>query len=93
MGATLLIHEATFDDAMEQDAVAKRHSTVGQALEVARRMNAARVILTHFSQRYPSLPPTSSADSSVDTAVAGRHGPTVDCAFDGFAHPLTLWSW
>lgn len=91
MDAALLIHEATFDDAMEPDAVAKRHSTVGQALEVARRMNAASVILTHFSQRYPSLPPTSSAGSSADTAVESRQGPSVACAFDGFAQVLTLW--
>ena len=56
-GADLLIHEATFEDGMEADAVIKRHSTVGEALEVGKKMNAKAVVLTHFSQRYPRIPP------------------------------------
>ena len=34
MGATILIHEATFEDAKVDDAKEKRHSTVSQAIEV-----------------------------------------------------------
>ena len=34
----------------------KRHCTVGEAVQVGRDMNAYRLILTHFSQRYPSVP-------------------------------------
>jgi ribonuclease Z len=30
----LLIHEATFDDDMKDEAIAKRHSTIGEALEI-----------------------------------------------------------
>jgi len=56
MGATVLIHEATFDDSLQQEAIDKRHSTVKEALHVAKRMQAYRTVLTHFSQRYPSLP-------------------------------------
>ncbi|KAL7531456.1 hypothetical protein ACHAWF_003780 [Thalassiosira exigua] len=56
-GADLLIHEATFEDGMEEDAVLKRHSTVGEAIEVASKMNARSLVLTHFSQRYPKIPP------------------------------------
>ncbi len=59
-GADLLIHEATFEDGMEAEAVLKRHSTVGEALNVARDMEARCIVLTHFSQRYPRIPPTSS---------------------------------
>jgi hypothetical protein len=33
-GASLLIHEATFDSGMEDDARAKKHSTITDALEV-----------------------------------------------------------
>eukprot|EP00741_Cyanophora_paradoxa_P019588 tig00021133_g18909.t1 len=55
-GATLLIHEATLEDSMLEDAKAKRHSTFSEALDVGRRMEAFRVILTHFSQRYPNVP-------------------------------------
>lgn len=51
--ATILIHEATFEDDLQSEAIKKRHSTVIEALTVAKKMNAFRVILTHFSQRYP----------------------------------------
>lgn len=86
--AALLIHEATFDDSMEEDAERKRHSTVGQALDVGRRMRAQQIILTHFSQRYPSLPPTTTTA----TATAEEHGgqTPVFCAFDGFMHRLAM---
>ena len=57
MNATLLVHEATFSCELAGDAAAKRHSTVGQALEAAQRMGAWRVILTHFSQRYSKFAP------------------------------------
>ena len=56
-GACVLIHEATFDDDKADEAVLKRHSTTGEALEVARKMGAFRLVLTHFSQRYPGVPP------------------------------------
>ena len=57
--ADLLIHEATFTDGMEAEAALKRHCTVGEALSIAERMNAKSVILTHFSQRFPKIPPIS----------------------------------
>ena len=52
----VLIHEATFDDGMEGDAMAKRHSTTAEALGVALNMRAKNVVLTHFSQRYAKIP-------------------------------------
>ncbi|RMZ76400.1 hypothetical protein DV737_g4835, partial [Chaetothyriales sp. CBS 132003] len=52
----VLIHEATFDDEMEGDALAKKHCTVSEALGVALRMEAKNVVLTHFSQRYQKVP-------------------------------------
>lgn len=55
-GSDVLVHEATFDDDMEGDALAKKHSTTGEALGVAAKMEAKNVILTHFSQRYQKLP-------------------------------------
>ncbi|GAX20967.1 ribonuclease Z [Fistulifera solaris] len=68
LGADVLIHEATFEDGMEAEAVLKRHSTVGEALNVARDMQAKCVVLTHFSQRYPRIPPTSSYEKdSIDS--------------------------
>ena len=54
--STVLIHEATFEDEMKSDAIAKRHSTVSEALMVGKKMNAAIIVLTHFSQRYREMP-------------------------------------
>ncbi|KXX76880.1 Ribonuclease Z 1 [Madurella mycetomatis] len=55
-GAHLLLHECTFDDELTGDALAKKHSTLSEALGVGRKMEARRILLTHFSQRYPKLP-------------------------------------
>lgn len=56
----VLVHEATFDDEMQGDALAKKHSTTAEALGVALKMKAKNVLLTHFSQRYSKLPNLSS---------------------------------
>lgn len=62
--STVLIHEATFDDELVEDALAKKHSTTSEALGIARDMRARRVILTHFSQRYPKLPKMENVGAS-----------------------------
>ncbi|KAK2772168.1 hypothetical protein FQN53_004699 [Emmonsiellopsis sp. PD_33] len=54
--ATVLIHECTFDDTMKSDAIAKRHSTISEALKVGAAMRARIIVLTHFSQRYGTGP-------------------------------------
>ncbi|KAB8254824.1 hypothetical protein BDV32DRAFT_131735 [Aspergillus pseudonomiae] len=54
-GSTVLIHEATFQDDMGVSAIAKKHSTTSEALEVGRRMEARAILLTHFSQRYQKV--------------------------------------
>ncbi|KAI0128758.1 tRNA processing endoribonuclease [Xylariales sp. AK1849] len=55
-GSTVLIHESTFDDELKGDAIAKKHSTMSEAIDVGRRMGARRILLTHFSQRYQKVP-------------------------------------
>mmetsp|Transcript_6536 Transcript_6536/g.8872 ORF Transcript_6536/g.8872 Transcript_6536/m.8872 type:complete len:199 (-) Transcript_6536:48-644(-) len=55
-GATLLIHEATFEDGLLDEAVAKRHSTTQEAIQTGVDAQVHRTILTHFSQRYPKIP-------------------------------------
>lgn len=55
-GSTVLLHEATFDDELRQDAKAKKHSTTSEAIGVGVAMGARRILLTHFSQRYQKLP-------------------------------------
>lgn len=52
----VLIHEATFSDENIEEAISRKHSTVGQTIETARLSKAKNLILTHFSQRSPMLP-------------------------------------
>ncbi|CAG5897240.1 unnamed protein product [Menidia menidia] len=54
--ATLLIHEATLEDELEEEALEKRHSTTSQAIGIGMRMNADFIMLNHFSQRYAKIP-------------------------------------
>ncbi|GAA5995462.1 ribonuclease Z [Rhodotorula paludigena] len=76
-GASVLVHEATIEDDMPDVAQAKGHSTFGQAIDIATRMRARHLLLTHFSARYPKLPPLSTASASSDLPR-----PTVATAFD-----------
>lgn len=55
-GCNVIIHEATMDDDLVEDAAEKRHSTTSQAIEVGLKMKAEFIILTHFSQRYAKVP-------------------------------------
>lgn len=61
-GSTVLLHEATFDDELQVDAEAKKHSTTSEALAVGMAMGARRVVLTHFSQRYQKIPVMDTID-------------------------------
>ena len=72
--ATVLIHEATFENDLKADAVIKKHSTTEEALEVGDKMKAKFVILTHFSQRYPKIP--------IDKVELTHHGNNTAVAFD-----------
>ncbi|KAF8166655.1 hypothetical protein K438DRAFT_1857115 [Mycena galopus ATCC 62051] len=79
-GATLLIHEATMGDDEEAMARVKSHSTIGQAIEMGRKMNAENVLLTHFSARYPRMPP--SLGIARPAGEPGAREPVVALAFD-----------
>jgi ribonuclease Z len=63
LNATVLIHEATFDDKEIDDAIFKSHSTIGEALQVAVEMKAWKVVLTHFSQRYTKVTENPNVDA------------------------------
>ena len=69
-GADLLIHEATFDDALSEEAVLKKHSTLTEALRVASDMEARFTIFTHFSQRYPKFSTAMISNQSTSIAMA-----------------------
>jgi ribonuclease Z len=48
----LLVHEATFEKALQDKAVEYGHSTSEMAAQIALRVNARKLVLTHFSSRY-----------------------------------------
>jgi ribonuclease Z len=68
-GATLLIHEATFDDELAGDALAKKHSTTSGALRIGKLMGARRILLTHFSQRYQKIPVMENKSGEDQVAI------------------------
>nr|XP_014350010.1 PREDICTED: zinc phosphodiesterase ELAC protein 2-like [Latimeria chalumnae] len=70
--ATLLIHEATLEDGLEDEAVEKTHSTTSQAIGVGMKMNAEFIMLNHFSQRYAKIP-LFSADFNEKVGIAFDH--------------------
>lgn len=70
--ATLLIHEATLEDGLEEEAVEKTHSTTSQAISVGMRMNAEFIMLNHFSQRYAKVP-LFSPDFNEKVGIAFDH--------------------
>lgn len=82
-GTTVLVHEATFDDELHIDAVAKKHSTTSEALAVGMAMGARRIILTHFSQRYQKIPVMDKVEGSeiqldVDEEEGEENGGSVE---------------
>ena len=52
----LLIHEASMEDELVEEARLKFHSTTSEAIQIGAQMNAKFTILTHFSQRYAKIP-------------------------------------
>ncbi|KAI1754202.1 hypothetical protein F4782DRAFT_493615 [Xylaria castorea] len=71
-GATILIHESTFDDELQGDAIAKKHSTMSEAVDVGRRMGARRILLTHFSQRYQKIPFLEGFGTHLDDGTGNK---------------------
>ncbi|KAJ5779975.1 hypothetical protein N7457_005135 [Penicillium paradoxum] len=84
-GSTVLIHEATFQHDMVGSAIAKRHSTATEAIEVGRRMEARAILLTHFSQRYQKQTFVESrltGKPQSDRDVATKEPVDADIPFD-----------
>lgn len=64
------MHEATFEDELQEDAIAKKHSTTSEALGVAAAAGAYRTVLTHFSSRYPKIPVMKPPTAATAAAAA-----------------------
>ena len=54
-GVTLLYHESTFPAEMEEMAVKTYHSTTLQAAQTARDAGVGKLLVGHYSSRYPSV--------------------------------------
>jgi len=72
-GATVLIHDATFDGDMLEDAKKKKHSTIPEALGVGVAMGAKYTVLSHFSGRKQNCAPNVGDDAAVDTRAIMAH--------------------
>lgn len=70
--ATLLVHEATFEDDLQDEAIYKKHSTTAEALGVAAAAGAYRTLLTHFSSRYPRIPVMKPPEAETGVEGAGE---------------------
>lgn len=91
-GVDVIIHEATFEDNLQDHAHRKKHCTVGEALGVTAGAHPRHgVILTHFSQRYPGIPTIPQDAPAVpafdgmtlrppETQVLSDHINQMDCA-------------
>lgn len=69
-GSQILIHEATFCAALQDEAVAKRHSTVEEAIDVGRQMEVDFTLLSHISQRYAKIIPPHQYAATPSVAIA-----------------------
>ena len=54
-GATLMYHESTFPDEMSEMAEKTFHSTTLQAAKTARDAGVGRLLVGHYSSRFPSV--------------------------------------
>jgi len=70
-GAACVIHEATFEHAMEKDAWEKGHSTSTMAARFAAACGARRLVLTHFSARYSASSAAAAAPGDDPAEMLG----------------------
>ena len=54
-GADLIYHETTYLDNLQERAEARFHSTSKQAALLAKKANVKRLLIGHFSSKYPTL--------------------------------------
>ena len=72
-----MVHEDTFEDELQEEAIIKKHSTTAEALGVAASAGAYRTLLTHFSTRYPKIPvlkPPANAAAAYESDVGAGGG-------------------
>ncbi|KAK9504727.1 hypothetical protein O3M35_010993 [Rhynocoris fuscipes] len=85
-GSDLLIHEATLEDGLQEMALEKQHSTPSMAVQFAAAIQAKRLVLFHFSQRYKAINKDDKTGSSVaillKEAEDAVHTLNIECQVD-----------
>ena len=76
--ASLLIHEATMNDDLAEEAKEKRHSTISQAIRAGFNCRARFTMLTHFSQRYAKIAPVDQLLLKSEAGGAAESGAGED---------------
>ncbi|TNN07486.1 Zinc phosphodiesterase ELAC protein [Schistosoma japonicum] len=69
-----LVHEATLDDSLYEDALNKGHSVPSTVAKLACQLNVRQLVLTHFSHRYDRI------ESSIENAVKSEVDEQVNCS-------------
>ncbi|UKJ89680.2 tRNA 3' processing endoribonuclease [Theileria orientalis] len=54
--ADILIHEATFTDDYSENAIKTFHTTISEAVDIGVKCNVRNLFVTHFSQRFQTIP-------------------------------------
>lgn len=79
-GADLLVAESTYLESERREAHERGHMTARDAAEIARTAGAKRLVLTHFSQRYPSVEPFLEEAGKIHPEVVAAHdGSRISC--------------
>ncbi len=78
-GVDLLYHEATFIEEHLVEAGSSNHSTAAQAAEIARQAGVGRLLLGHFSGRYPTVAQHLAEARAIFTETyAAEEGQTME---------------
>jgi len=82
-GADLLVHEATFGQEEKDRALETQHATALEAAQVALAARAKRLVLTHVSARYSTMPDVlrDEARQVFAETVVAKDGMVVDVPF------------
>ncbi|RTG90446.1 ribonuclease Z [Schistosoma bovis] len=67
-----LVHEATLDDSLYEDALSKGHSVPRVVMKLACQLNVRQLVLTHFSHRYDRI------DSPDENTIKNEIGEQVN---------------
>jgi len=77
-GADLVVAESTYLSDHQNEARERGHMTATDAATIAREAGARRLVLTHFSQRYPSVDPFLREAGAIHSdVVAVRDGDVI----------------